>query len=98
MLFREVNERVEKVSDFSADGRISFVCECSNADCTEQIELTRSEYERVRGVPTWFAVAPGHGISDIEAVVESTERYETVQKVEAGGRVATVTDPRRPSL
>jgi hypothetical protein len=36
LLFREVNERVEEISDElndTSDSMISFVCECSRADC-----------------------------------------------------------------
>jgi hypothetical protein len=96
VLFREVNERLEKASHaFAADGPISFVCECSSTDCVAQIELSHDEYERVRSVPTWFAVTPGHEIPEIEDVVDLTERYAVVAKVEAGGRLAAASDPRR---
>ena len=95
-LVRQVNERVEQVADgYSADGPISFVCECSNTDCMAQLELSREEYERIRGVSTWFAVAPEHEIPDIEVTVDSTDRYLVVQKIEAGGVFAAATDPRR---
>jgi hypothetical protein len=96
VLFREVNERVDKASHaFSSDGPITFVCECSNTNCAAQIELTHDDYERIRSVPTWFAVTPGQKIPDIEDVVEQTERYAVVEKIEAGGRLAAATDPRR---
>jgi hypothetical protein len=95
-LFRQVNERVEKAADaYRADGPISFVCECSDTDCMRQIPLTREEYERVREVPTRFAIAPGHEIPDIERVVEQSSRYFMVEKVEASGVLAAETDPRR---
>lgn len=94
-LFREVNERVEKISEeITASGLLSFVCECSNPDCGTQIELTREEYERVRSVPSHFAVAVGHEILDIEDVVEATDRFEIVEKIEAGRSVALTSDPR----
>jgi hypothetical protein len=96
VLFREVNERLEKAAHtFGADGPISFVCECSSTDCVTQIELSHDEYERIRSVPTWFAVTPGHEIPDLEDVVELTERYAIVAKVEIGGRIAAAADPRR---
>ena len=96
VLFREVNERVERASRaFGADASASFVCECSRTDCAAQIELTHEEYETVRSVPTRFVISPGHEIPDIEDVVARTERYTVVEKIHAGGRVAMATDPRR---
>jgi hypothetical protein len=95
-LFREVNERVNRVANgFGADAPISFVCECSNTDCAKQIELSTDEYERLRSVPTWFAVAPGHEVLEIENIVEVNERYATVEKVAVGGMIAAATYPRR---
>ena len=95
-LFREVNERVEKVANvFAADAPINFVCECSNTDCATQIELSTREYERVRSVPTWFAITPGHEIREIENVVETNGRYAIVEKTANGGEIAAATDPRR---
>jgi hypothetical protein len=95
-LFREVNERVERVAiEFAADAPISFVCECSDTDCAAQIELSSEEYEHIRSVPTWFAIAPGHEISEIEKVVAVNGRYATVEKDGFGGVIAAATDPRR---
>ena len=95
-LFREVNERVEKVAiEFAADAPISFVCECSDTDCATQIELTTHEYESVRSVPTWFAIAPGHEIGEIEKVIHANGRYATVEKDGFGGAIAAAADPRR---
>jgi hypothetical protein len=95
-LFREVNERVAKVTiEFAADAPISFVCECSDTDCATQIELSADEYESVRSVPTWFAIAPGHEIGEIEDVITANGRYATVEKTAIGGVIAATTDPRR---
>jgi hypothetical protein len=95
-LFREVNERVKKISDeFTTYGPMSFVCECSHTDCDTQLELSPEEYEQVRARPTHFLIAPGHEISDIEVVVDVRGDYAVVEKVEAGGAFAAATWPRR---
>jgi hypothetical protein len=38
-LFREVNERVKEISDAS-EGRVDFLCECGDDQCTASISLT----------------------------------------------------------
>jgi hypothetical protein len=44
----------------------------ADQNCTEQIELTPEEYERVRRNPTHFVVRSGeeHGVPEVERVVE----------------------------
>ena len=96
-LFREVNERLIGLNaalEVDLD-RIEFLCECGNADCTEKIALSKTEYEQVRSDATTFAVRPGHEILDVEHVVESKPAYSVVRK-EPGGAAerAAAQDPR----
>jgi hypothetical protein len=93
-LFREVNERIEQMSGQGSFEPIEFLCECGEASCTETIPLSRSEYEQVRSNPLLFVIKPGHGIADVETVVEEKARFEIVRKHEAEGRIARETDPR----
>ena len=53
-LFREVNERVEKIA--GDNNAVEFVCECSNTECIESVELTLAAYERIRSNSTWFVI------------------------------------------
>ena len=93
--FRKVNEGMEAGQDPA--GLLTFLCECGRLGCNRLIELTRSEYERVRTDPRTFAVIAGHEIADVEDVVERHERYIVVRKRGAPEEeVAEVTDPRRP--
>ena len=95
-LFRDVNERVAKVAgDFVMDGPLSFVCECSDTECSSQVELTLDEYERVRGVPSWFFVRPGHELPAVEDVYERNGRFLIVEKRGAAKTVALARNPRR---
>ncbi len=48
-LFREVNERVQEVSEDRATLTTDFVCECGDSGCTETIPLRDEEYEHVEG-------------------------------------------------
>jgi hypothetical protein len=92
VLFREVNERLREMLNESV-GLTEFVCECSHADCIEALPLELSEYERVRSQPNQFVVTPGHEIPAIEEVVEKSDRYMLVRKIE-GAEYAERTDPR----
>ena len=94
-LFRQVNERIEDVSaGLPASDLVEFLCECGEEACLERVELTRGEYEQVRGVSDHFAIKPGHAHYDFERVVESTDRYDVIEKMGESEAVAKRTDPR----
>ena len=83
VLFRNVNEQIEKLGqpDTGSSRQLTgFVCECSDASCSQQVHLTLGEYEEVRAESRWFVVAPGHVTEEIEHVVRSTDRYLIVKK------------------
>jgi hypothetical protein len=96
--FRVVNELTADAND--ARGRVDrlydeYACECSNRGCRDPIRLTRKEYEAVRSVPTWFAIALHHENPEIDRVLGENERFATVEKLPgAGERIARATDPR----
>jgi hypothetical protein len=98
-LFREVNERVQELAErFATDPALppGFVCECSNADCAEHVDVPLEVYERIRGNPRRFVVLPGHVLGEIEHVVEQTERYVVVEKdTPTAIAVSERHDPRR---
>lgn len=93
-LFREVNERVKEISEDASGGRIDFLCECGDEECTASISLTRVEYERLRSDPLLFGLKPGHAIPDVEDVVAEDDRFQIARKHEDEARVARATDPR----
>lgn len=82
LLFRQVNERLREMGEgFSmVSERASFVCECSDAACTEQVELTLADYERVRSHENRFFMLPGHAVDGIEEVVERHGAWIVVRK------------------
>lgn len=89
-IFREVNERVAEVAQglvAEEPVRYEFFCECSDAACTDRLELTLGEYESLRTTPTWFAVVPGHDYAHIEQIVRRNDRYEIVEKLDDAGEV-----------
>lgn len=80
-LFRDVNERIADMADkFDAAVETqSFICECSRIGCTDRIELTLSEYARVRDDPTTFVLVVGHEDTDHEELLVKTSGYLIVR-------------------
>jgi hypothetical protein len=81
-IFRRVNERLRELGEaFSiVSERATFVCECSDATCAEQIEMTLAEYEFARENPARFLMLPGHELPELETVIRKTEHYVIVEK------------------
>jgi hypothetical protein len=71
-----------------------YLCECGNAACTETIQMTVSDYENLRSVPTHFAVLPGHELPDVEDVVARNDAFLLVRKKAGAAAVAAELDPR----
>jgi hypothetical protein len=79
-LFREVNERIaETAVRFEADDA-SFVCECAESACTERVDVTIAQYERVRADGATFLLVPGHEDERIETVVDAEDGHAVVEK------------------
>ena len=93
-MFREVNERIEELSQQWA-APPQFVCECENTRCVETIALSVEEYELVRSDPASFFVTPGHEVPEVEETVSSTDRYVVVRKLGVGRSVALRFDSRQ---
>ena len=96
-LFRDVNERVRAIAaqHGGAEPHVyQFFCECSNVDCTFQLEVTLPQYEAVRAYPNRFLVAPDHWLPEVETVVERTDRWWTVEKHGDAAELAAELDPR----
>jgi hypothetical protein len=94
-LFREVNERIERITETLQAETLTILCECGAQFCLEQIEVALPDYERVRADPTLFFVRPGHELSDVEDVVEKQEGYHVVRKKDGSAAAeARKLDPR----
>jgi 5-bromo-4-chloroindolyl phosphate hydrolysis protein len=96
-LFREVNERIERVSQKLQVATESFkiLCECGDTSCTDQLEVSLPEYERIRRDPTLFFVRPGHEQAEVDDAIEHTENYDVVRKKPGeAAEVARDLDPR----
>ena len=95
-LFREVNDQIERLNaEWTNEDQDVVLCECSNADCHEPIEVTAAEYETVRRFPTRFLVKPGHAARESDRVVYETVDYVVVEKIGRSAETAIRLDPRR---
>lgn len=97
ILRRARNEWIERASDsFDADDREeTYVCECGDLTCSENVSLTRAEYEVVRSDGGHFVVAVDHENPEIEFVTFESDRFTIVQKMMGAGRMSKETNPRR---
>jgi hypothetical protein len=97
LLFREVNERVEEMSNElngTSDSMISFVCECGRTDCRQRIAMTQTQYEALRANPKHFAVLPGHEDTRIARVVERRQGFLVAEKKGEAAKLAIEHNPR----
>jgi hypothetical protein len=95
-LFRDVNERIEELAEtFDLKDELLVLCECGSVECDVRIALSEEAYERLRRIPTHFAVAAGHEIPAVERVVERSAGYVVVEKFGESAKAAIKLDPRR---
>jgi hypothetical protein len=93
--FRVANERMKDWPERRQHAEPSlYHCECSDLACRERIRLTIAQYEHVRGNPRYFALVPGHEITDVETVVERGDGYNVVEKAPGVSPLVEATDPR----
>jgi hypothetical protein len=95
-LFREVNERVRAIATVHGHDEhlYEFFCECSNADCTFQLQATVADYEAVRAHGSRFLIAPSHSLPEIETVVERRDAWWIVEKHGEPAELVEELDPR----
>ena len=99
-LFRAVNERMAQLNAAvgSLTGVYSIACECADTECLATIELTPEAYEAVRSEPRRFAVLADHVIPEVERVVEVSDNYVVVEKLNLAGAVAEAVDEGSPTV
>ena len=92
--FRSLNETIERAAEGNGHHRARFLCECTDKDCNEALELTLDDYEGLRKNHSRFLVVRGHEDDRIEIVVERNGSYSIVEKTGEAGALAERTDPR----
>lgn len=88
-LFREVNEQVVRLARYVPESQsVEFLCECSDAECTERLNVPVRVYQHVRADGRRFILLPGHEDEEYERVVVRADGYVVVEKEGPAGRVA----------
>jgi hypothetical protein len=97
ILRRTRNEWIEQTSDSFGANHIeeAYICECGDPDCTDNVSMTRVEYEAVRSVGSHFVIAADHENPEIERVILENRRFTVVEKMMAAGRMSQKANPRR---
>jgi len=97
ILRRTRNEWIEQTSDSFGANHIeeAYICECGDPDCTDNVSMTRVEYEAVRSVGSHFVIAVDHENPEIERVILENRRFTVVEKMMAAGRMSQKANPRR---
>jgi hypothetical protein len=93
-IFREMNERLERLGEEFGEGMVEFLCECADRTCSAALLIPLSVYEAVRDHARRFLIVPGHQREGFERVVEEHPDYLVVEKLGEAGEVAEDTDPR----
>ena len=93
-VFREMNERLERLGEEFGDDTVEFLCECADPACSAPLSIPVSLYEAVRDHPRWFVIVPGHQREGLERVVQEHTDCLVIEKVDEAGEVAEDTDPR----
>jgi hypothetical protein len=93
-VFREMNERLERLGEEFGDDTVEFLCECADPACAAPLAIPVSLYEAVRIQPRRFVVVPGHQREGVERVVEEHPDCLVIEKFGEAGEVAEDTDPR----
>jgi hypothetical protein len=87
-LMEELNRRIERMlgdireeDDEERDAPIAFLCECSNLDCRERINLEPSRFDRIHQDPEQFILVPGHEMPEVERIVDQFGDHLVVRKI-----------------
>jgi hypothetical protein len=73
-VFRQVNESFLKLDD------PRFICECSDASCTDAINVSAETMSRLHEDRNLYVLEPTHINKDLEEVVESHDEFVIVRK------------------
>jgi hypothetical protein len=84
-LVREINVQIARLQ-LQAPHRahaalIGLLCECGDADCIAEIQISPAAFDAARLGPTTFLVSPGHELRDgTETVLERDADYAVIRK------------------
>lgn len=81
--FRGINERIrrhQEQADHAHSDPMTFLCECAEGSCIDQVRIDLDDYRRIRQDARRFIIAPDHDAPEIEDVLERHATHWVVQK------------------
>ena len=76
-LMREVNERIRELAERNGNG-VRLLCECGEVSCADAVEISASQYARIRADESRFLPFPGHERPESDRVMERNGRFVVV--------------------
>lgn len=95
MIFRRANEQVtDGLDELDAmhieddniellrkeDLALEFICECSDENCKERVQMKLSTYQMIHVDRKCFVIRVGHQVEAIEEIVSTGPDYSVVRK------------------
>ena len=81
--FAHANAEIKTVADrVGVDGKVPFLCECSDLGCTGIIKILLDDYRAAKSPGGAFVLLPGHDDANVERVVSEGEGFVIVKKYE----------------
>ena len=88
---RSLNEGLARGEERWPSQVPTFICECSDIACTQEITVSLASYRTVREHPARFVMVASHMNPEIERKVEETADYLIAEKIGPGKAVAEAT-------
>lgn len=83
-LSRSLNEGLARGEEKWPSDQPTFICECADLSCTDELRVSLEAYMSVRADVTHFILVPGHNNPAIERVIEEGDGYQVVEKIGPG--------------
>jgi hypothetical protein len=77
-IFRDVNERIARITRVQEETASNFLCECGLEDCISMIRLELAVYDEIRRTSGFFIAAPGHAVKGVDRLVEVRDGFDVV--------------------
>ncbi len=83
-LTRSLNEGLARGEERWPSEDPTFICECSDLSCVEEVALSLEDYRGIHEDPQCFIVKPGHEVLEIEKVIDDRGAFRVVEKTGPG--------------
>lgn len=83
-LTRSLNEGLARGEDRWPSENPTFICECSDLSCVEEMPLSLESYREIHADPHRFILRPGHEVMGIEKVIEERDGMNVIEKIGPG--------------